>query len=109
MTFEFRRVVTELGDDGRSTVHEDVRLPIVDVPAMSGTGFLELGGSDGQPRAGEAAPVVEGELHLQLDDAELRLTPGACVVQNGTRQAWENRGDVRAVVVSFLLGAERVR
>jgi mannose-6-phosphate isomerase-like protein (cupin superfamily) len=38
--------------------------------------------------------VLEGEIHLMLDDAEVRLEAGDVVVQQGTHHAWFNRGTV---------------
>lgn len=50
--------------------------------------------------------VLEGEVWLELDDgAEVLLTPGDTVVQNGTRHAWHNRSDAPARLVAFLVGA----
>ncbi len=50
--------------------------------------------------------VLEGEVWLELDDgAEVHLRPGDAVVQNGTRHAWRNKGDVPARLVAFLVGA----
>ena len=50
--------------------------------------------------------VIEGEVVLELDDgAEVTLRPGDTVVQNGTRHAWHNRGDVPARLVVVLVGA----
>jgi quercetin dioxygenase-like cupin family protein len=50
--------------------------------------------------------VLEGEVWLELDDgAEVRLRPGDTVIQNGTRHAWRNKGDVPARLVAFLVGA----
>lgn len=50
--------------------------------------------------------VIEGELWLELDDgAEVHLPTGSCVVQNGTRHAWRNRGDGPATLLFVLLGA----
>jgi hypothetical protein len=182
MSFAFRRIVTVLGDDGKSRVHEDVALPGIDVPIMPGAQFVKLWGSDAPPQAGVREPaavhdpffphpggnrwsvsifppasaqpsepadpgqlsalgaatdelfpgladkfepdapgfhtsdtvdyvmLIEGELYLKLDDGvELHLTPGASVIQNGTRHAWENRADKQAIVVSAILGAPRVR
>lgn len=52
--------------------------------------------------------VLSGEIVLELDDgAEVTLKPGDTVVQNGTRHAWHNRGDVPAVVAVGLIGALR--
>ena len=36
--------------------------------------------------------VLEGEIHLLLDDGEVRLGAGDVVVQRGTNHAWINRG-----------------
>ena len=36
--------------------------------------------------------VLEGEIDLLLDDAEVRLAAGDVVVQRGTNHAWINRG-----------------
>jgi len=52
--------------------------------------------------------VVEGQIWLELDDnAEVVLSAGDVLVQNGTRHGWRNRGEVNAVVAVVLLGAER--
>ncbi|MCK7624989.1 cupin domain-containing protein [Streptomyces sp. RS10V-4] len=54
------------------------------------------------------AICLEGELHLELDDgAEVRLTPGTCVVQQGTRHNWHNRGDKPALMCFIGIGAAR--
>lgn len=37
--------------------------------------------------------VLEGEIHLLLDDGEVRLASGDVVVQRGTNHAWLNRSD----------------
>ena len=55
------------------------------------------------------AICLEGELVLTLDnDEEVTLRPGTCVVQNGTRHAWENRSDRPALMCYVQLGAVRV-
>jgi uncharacterized cupin superfamily protein len=52
--------------------------------------------------------VISGACWLELDDgAETRLGPGDCIVQNGTRHAWHNRGDAPCVLFVSLLGATR--
>lgn len=51
---------------------------------------------------------LEGELYLELDKGEeVRLTPGSCVVQLGTRHAWHNRGDKPALMCFVGIGARR--
>lgn len=55
------------------------------------------------------AICLEGELVLTLDHgAEVTLTPGTCVVQLGTRHAWQNRSDRPALMCYVQLGATRV-
>lgn len=50
--------------------------------------------------------VVEGEVWLELDDGvEVHLRTGDTVVQNGTRHAWRNHGEVTARLVVVLVGA----
>ncbi|HEV2377235.1 MAG TPA: cupin domain-containing protein [Streptosporangiaceae bacterium] len=51
---------------------------------------------------------LEGELWLELDGGkEVRLTPGTCVVQQGTRHAWHNYGDAPALMCFVDIGARR--
>lgn len=51
---------------------------------------------------------IEGEVHLELDDGEeVRLTPGTCVVQRGTRHAWHNRSHAPALMCFVIIGAGR--
>jgi mannose-6-phosphate isomerase-like protein (cupin superfamily) len=52
--------------------------------------------------------IMSGELWLELDDgAEVHLKPGDIVIQNGTRHAWRNKGDVPCVMYSVLVGCPR--
>ena len=52
--------------------------------------------------------VISGEIILELDDgATVSLKQGDCVVQNGTRHAWRNRGATPCVMASVLVGAAR--
>ena len=52
--------------------------------------------------------VISGEVWLELDDgASVRLGPGDCVVQNGTRHAWRNRSSEPCVIAVALFGARR--
>lgn len=46
--------------------------------------------------------VLDGEIHLVLDDSEVKLTAGDIVVQRGTDHAWANRSD-RPCKVAFIL------
>jgi mannose-6-phosphate isomerase-like protein (cupin superfamily) len=46
--------------------------------------------------------VLSGEIWLELDEGEVHLKPGDCVVQRGTMHAWRNRTD-RPCLMSFVL------
>jgi hypothetical protein len=50
--------------------------------------------------------VLDAEVWLELDGGvEVKLGPGDCVVQNGTRHAWRNHGAVPARLAVFIVGA----
>jgi hypothetical protein len=52
--------------------------------------------------------LLEGQLHLELDDgASRKLEPRDVVIQNGTRHAWRNRSDAPATMLFVLVGAAR--
>lgn len=50
--------------------------------------------------------VLEGEIHLMLDDSEVRLQAGDVVVQQGTNHAWFNRGSVPCRLAMVFIDAE---
>jgi hypothetical protein len=53
--------------------------------------------------------VLSGEIDLVLDSGD-RVTLRACdiVVQNGTRHAWQRRGEEKAVLAAWITGADRM-
>jgi mannose-6-phosphate isomerase-like protein (cupin superfamily) len=51
--------------------------------------------------------VIEGEIHLLLDEGETLLRPGDCLIQRGARHAWRNRSDHPCILVSTVLPAAR--
>ena len=52
--------------------------------------------------------LLSGNVVLELDDgAEVSLSPGDVVVQNGTRHRWRVVGDVPATLAAFIIGALR--
>lgn len=54
------------------------------------------------------AVLLEGEIHLELDDgASRQLAPKDVVIQNGTRHAWRNKSDKPATMLFVLVGAVR--
>jgi len=46
-----------------------------------------------------------GEIWLELDAEGVHLREGDCVVQNGTRHAWRNKGDRPCTMAVVLVGA----
>lgn len=52
--------------------------------------------------------MLRGELWLVLDEGETRVAPGDVVVQNGTRHAWQNRGETPATFAVVMVGARPV-
>ncbi len=85
------------------------------LPAPGGTSFFIVqfpGNSESRMHATDTvdyAMVVGGEIWLVLDDGdEVHLTLGDCVVQNGTRHAWQNRKPEPCVMVAAMVGAERL-
>lgn len=52
--------------------------------------------------------VLSGEMWMEVDDGvEVHLKPFDCVVQNGTRHGWRNKGSENCVIASFIIGAKR--
>jgi Cupin domain len=52
--------------------------------------------------------LISGNMALQLDDgAEVSLSPGDVLIENGTRHRWRVVGDKPATLVSFIIGARR--
>jgi hypothetical protein len=53
--------------------------------------------------------ILSGNVILELDDgAEVLLSPGDVVVENGTRHRWRVVGDVPATMAVCLIGAHRL-
>ena len=52
--------------------------------------------------------LLSGNIVVEVDDgAEVLLSPGDVVVQNGTRHRWRVVGDVPATLAAFIIGAHR--
>ncbi len=50
--------------------------------------------------------VISGEIWMELDDGrEVHLKAGDCLVQNGTRHGWSNRGQESCLVAFIMIGA----
>jgi mannose-6-phosphate isomerase-like protein (cupin superfamily) len=49
--------------------------------------------------------LLSGELSMELDDGvEIQLKPGNCIIQNGARHAWRNKGSKECVLLSVCIG-----
>jgi mannose-6-phosphate isomerase-like protein (cupin superfamily) len=52
--------------------------------------------------------LLSGNMALELDDgAEVLLSPGDVLIENGTRHRWRVVGDVPATLAAFIIGAHR--
>jgi quercetin dioxygenase-like cupin family protein len=50
--------------------------------------------------------VLEGEVHLVLDESETAVRAGDVVIQRGTDHAWQNRSDQWARIVFILIDGQ---
>jgi quercetin dioxygenase-like cupin family protein len=77
--------------------------------ALPGRSRYMEAGQDGMHRTPtlDLICVLSGEIWLELDDGEIHLRPGDCVVQNGTRHAWRNRSDAPCSMAIVLIGASQ--
>lgn len=116
------------GDKDRSIRPVDMLPPakgsvfrIGQLPPVSASGpggadqFAELGGANlhtgGNGRSAamhrtatiDYAVVLRGEVWLILDEEELLLQAGDCVVQRGTDHGWENRSDDICLIAFVLI------
>ena len=56
-------------------------------------------------RSVDYAVVLEGEIDMLLEDADLHLRAGDVLVQQGTPHAWENRGAANCRIAFVLIDA----
>ncbi|MEV5886561.1 cupin domain-containing protein [Streptomyces sp. NPDC052020] len=91
-----------LGDPDELAAEAAEKLPgLLDVMEPGGSGMHTTDTLD-------YGICLEGELYLEVDGGrEVLLTPGTCVVQQGTRHAWHNRGDKPALMCFVGIGARR--
>jgi quercetin dioxygenase-like cupin family protein len=77
--------------------------------ALPGRSRYMEAGQDGMHRTPtlDLICVLSGEIWLELDDGEIHLRPGDCVVQNGTRHAWRNRSGAPCSMAIVLIGASQ--
>jgi quercetin dioxygenase-like cupin family protein len=84
----------QLGPPPRGSIIRVVEMPAGHRSAMHRTRTVDYG------------IVLEGEVHLVMEDGEARLHPGDIVIQRGTNHAWDNRSNAAARMAFILLAAE---
>ena len=47
--------------------------------------------------------VLSGQMQMVMDEGEVTLRPGTCIVQQATNHAWVNKGSEPCVVVAILV------
>ena len=52
--------------------------------------------------------VISGQMHMLMEDGEVLLKAGDCIVQRGTKHAWANRSDAPCVMAAILVDAHAV-
>jgi uncharacterized cupin superfamily protein len=57
-------------------------------------------------RSIDYAIVLSGEIWALMDEGEVLMKAGDCLVQRGTSHAWSNRTDKPARVAFVLVGTE---
>jgi len=54
------------------------------------------------------AVIVRGEIYAVLDDKEVLMKQGDCIVQRGTHHAWSNKSDEPCLIAFVLLSAHPI-
>ncbi len=97
---------------------------LVEIPPESKTSFDPKGifselGSSNKPSADDSARhptmhktnsvdyliVLTGEMTMAMEEGEIDLKPGDCIVQRGTNHAWINKGEVPCTIAAILIDA----
>ena len=99
---------------------------IVEIPpesatkAIDTTAAFEHLGSTNKPKAEDSAKhpsmhktksidylvVMSGEMWMVMEEGEVLLRPGDCIVQRGTNHAWVNKGDKPCLLAAILIDAK---
>jgi mannose-6-phosphate isomerase-like protein (cupin superfamily) len=94
----------EIGDLARAQAEMEAKLPGL-------ASYMEPDGAGMHTTATiDFEIVLDGEVDLELDaGACVHLRAGDCVVQNGTRHAWRNRGSRPVRIGFFSVGAQHAK
>ena len=77
-------------------------------------------GSTNKPKAADSAKhpsmhkthsidylvVIAGEMWMVMEEGEVLLRPGDCIVQRGTNHAWVNKSDKPCLLAAILIDAK---
>jgi mannose-6-phosphate isomerase-like protein (cupin superfamily) len=80
-------------------------------PQATAEMHIEAGDEPGMHRTDttDFGVLLSGNVVVEVDDgAELLLSPGDVVIQNGTRHRWRVVGDVPATMAAVLIGARHL-
>jgi Cupin domain len=108
----FRFVLVKLGPDPKAMPERvDMRTAVAEMRQKL-PGLAEVMEPDNPgmhaTNTVDFALVVSGEIWLELDDgAQVHLSTGDSVIQNGTRHAWRNKSSQPCVLAFAAVGAER--
>lgn len=84
-----------------------------------GEEIIASAGADAAPRGPRSFPgrhatmsydyvvIVQGEIWLQLDEGEVLLRSGDCVVQGGVAHSWHNKADTPCLFYCIIVGADK--
>ena len=97
---------------------------VVEIPPEGGSTIdpklaFESLGSHNKPQASDSAKhpsmhktrsidylvVIAGEMWMVMEDGEVLLRPGDCIVQRGTNHAWVNKSDKPCLLAAILVDA----
>jgi naringenin degradation protein FdeH len=95
----------------------DETMAMEELEARAARGFEAIGAAHCRPnterdpmmhetRTVDYIILLEGEVTLVLDEAEVDLKPLDVVIQRGTNHAWINRGKTPALLAAILIDAE---
>jgi mannose-6-phosphate isomerase-like protein (cupin superfamily) len=91
---------------------DSVRLKTIDPAAHFSTGTGARPGGDGAPHKGmhrtdtvDYAIILSGEIYAVMDEGEVLLRQGDCLIQRGTNHAWSNRTEEPCLIAFVLVAA----
>jgi mannose-6-phosphate isomerase-like protein (cupin superfamily) len=91
---------------------DSVRLKTIDPAAHFSSGTGARPGGDGAPHKGmhrtdtvDYAIILSGEIHAVMDEGEVLLRQGDCLIQRGTNHAWSNRTEEPCLIAFVLVAA----